>query len=226
MSMQRDHFIRVLSQPRFYVLRIHHHRWTNRMDQQTIYQIPKPLPRGQYCQRDMFGFNDTHSSMFETVFVLYILQKDLLVLASIRSLVFRINVHRLVPLPTWLQLPERSEEMCRNVKQTGHWSDFNIVFGQRVAHNLYAEVLVFLPFCVLLSQSSHNAIHMIEPVIVNRNDMMQSNCMRFRHLQGPVSEWLRNIHDVFDDHPVILCCEECPVISKIWILQPLAGEFS
>jgi hypothetical protein len=66
--------------------------------------------------------------MFRAVFVLHILQKGLLVLGSIRSLVFRIDIHALVPLPKQLQLPDGIKDMCRNQEHTSHWSDFSIIF--------------------------------------------------------------------------------------------------
>jgi len=54
---------------------------------------------------------------------------------------------------------------------------------------------------------------MIEHVIVDGDDIMQSHCMYFRHLQGPVSEWPQNFHNVLDNCLFILCCEEWPVIA-------------
>ena len=67
---------------------------------------------------------------------------------------------------------------------------------------------------------------MIEHVIVVSDDMMQSNCIPFRHPQGPVLEWAENLHDVLDNCPFNLCCEEWPVIAAFRILQPLPGKFS
>jgi len=143
---------------------------------------------GDIALRSIFGFNDTHSSMFGTVFILHILQKGLLVLGSIRSLVLRMNIHRLVPLPKWSQLPETIKYICRNEKRTGLWSDFSRIFHQLLARTVHGEVEVFLPLWLVFSQSLHNAIHLIEHVIVDTDDGMQSNGMPFHHPQGPVSE--------------------------------------
>jgi hypothetical protein len=54
---------------------------------------------------------------------------------------------------------------------------------------------------------------------------MQSNCVQFRQLQGPVLEWPQNLHDTLEDGLFILCCEEWPVIAVFRILEPLAVEF-
>jgi hypothetical protein len=43
------------------------------------------------------------------------------------------------------------------------------------------------------------------------------------HLQGPISEWPQNVHDILDDDSCILCFEEWPVITEFWSLEPLAG---
>jgi len=67
---------------------------------------------------------------------------------------------------------------------------------------------------------------MIEHVIEEHDDVMQSNIMPFRHPQGPVSVWPPNFHDILDDGPFIRCCEEWLVISEFWIFTLLAGEFS
>jgi hypothetical protein len=42
---------------------------------------------------------------------------------------------------------------------------------------------------LLLGQSSHHALHVIKHVIVDSDDVVQSNYMLFRHPQGPVPEW-------------------------------------
>jgi len=67
---------------------------------------------------------------------------------------------------------------------------------------------------------------MIEHVIVDSDDMMQSHCMPFRQPQGPVSELPSTFHDIPNDGPFILCCEEWPVITGFRIVKPLVGEFS
>ena len=67
---------------------------------------------------------------------------------------------------------------------------------------------------------------MIEHVIVDCDNMMQRDCMPLQHPEGPVSEWPQNFHDVLDNGPFILCCEEWLVFTVFWILVPLAGEFS
>jgi hypothetical protein len=77
--------------------------------------------------------------MFRAVFVLHLLQKGLLVLGSIRSLVFRINIHSLVPLRKRSQLPERIKDMSRNEEHTGDWSDFSIIFAQLLLHKLHSK---------------------------------------------------------------------------------------
>jgi len=83
---------------------------------------------------------------------------------------------------------------------------------------------VYLPLSLRLSQSSQNANHMIEHVLVDTDNMMQSYHMPIPYPQGPVSEWLQNIHNTLDNGPFILCCEEWPVITVFWIIKPFVGE--
>ena len=45
------------------------------------------------------GFNDWHRSVFDTVCILHIYEKWILVSGSIRSLVLLIDIHSLVLLP-------------------------------------------------------------------------------------------------------------------------------
>jgi len=52
--------------------------------------------------------------MYRAVFVLHILQKGLLLVGSIRRLVFSIDIHSSVPLPKRPQLPEGINDVCRN----------------------------------------------------------------------------------------------------------------
>jgi len=173
-----------------------------------------------------FGFNDGQSSMFSTVFVLHILQQCLLGLGSFRYLDLRINIHSLVPLPKWSQHPERMNDMCWNEKHTGCWSYISILFGQLLSRNLHGKVYVFHRLSLLLSYCLHNIIHMMEHVIVDSDNVMQSNRMPCHHPQGAVLESSQNIHDVLDSGLFILCCEEWPGIIVCCILEPLGGEFS
>jgi len=76
-----------------------------------------------------FTFGTWQMTILSAVFVLYQLQKGLLVEGSISSLLFRINIHSLVPLHTWLPLPERIKNKGQNEKHTGHYSLCSIIFG-------------------------------------------------------------------------------------------------
>jgi hypothetical protein len=87
----------------------------------------------------VIGLDDRQSSMFRAVFVLHILQKGVQVLGSIRSLVFRIDVNALDPLPKRRQLPEEINNMCRTEEQTSCWSDFSIIFRQLWQRTLHSE---------------------------------------------------------------------------------------
>jgi len=66
---------------------------------------------------------------------------------------------------------------------------------------------------------------MIEHVSVESDNVMQSYHMPFRHPQGPVWEWPYNFHEVVDNCPFILRCEEWAVIPVFWIVEPLGGDF-
>jgi len=166
-----------------------------------------------------------HMSMFRTVFILHILHKGLLVLGSIGCLIFRINIHSLVLLSKQSQHPEKIEDMCRYEKHTCRWSYFRVVFGQLLSSHLHSEEQVFLPLSLLLCQRSHDAIQMIELVIVHCDNVMQWDWMPRRHPQGPISKWPQYFHNIPHNGPYILSCEKWPVITGFWILEPLACEF-
>jgi len=67
---------------------------------------------------------------------------------------------------------------------------------------------------------------MIEHVIVHSDNVMESDHIPFRHPQGPVPEGHQIFHDILDDSPYILRCEEWEVITALWIIEPLSGDFS
>jgi hypothetical protein len=115
--------------------------------------------------------------MFSAAFILHILQKGLLVLCSVGCLVLRINIHSFVPLSKRSQLPERIKDVRGNQKHARRWSHFGVVFGELLSSYLHSEEQVFLPWSLLLGQSSHHAVHVIEHVLVHSNNMMQCDCM-------------------------------------------------
>jgi len=55
---------------------------------------------------------------------------------------------------------------------------------------------------------------------------MQFNWIPLLHRQGPILEWPQNFHDIYDNGPVILCCEKWRVIAVLWSLEPHWGELS
>jgi hypothetical protein len=69
--------------------------------------------------------------------------------------------------------------MSRNEEHTGHWSDLSIIFGQLLPRKVHGKEQVFLPLSLLLGQSSHHAVHVMEHVIVDSDDVVQSNGMLF-----------------------------------------------
>jgi len=140
MSVLHNNFVWVLFLPRIYVLSIHHHHWTNHMDQKMIDQIPKPFQRGRSSSVEQFWFNDGHLSIFGPVFFLYTVQKRLLVLGSITHLILRIHITPLALLPKWSPLAEWIKDMHWNETQSGRCSDFGIIIGQLLAGNLHGEV--------------------------------------------------------------------------------------
>ena len=77
--------------------------------------------------------------MSGAVLVLNIILKGLLVLGSMRSQVFRIDIHSLVPLPKRLQLSEKIKDVCRNEKHTSHWCHFSIISGQLLLRKLHSK---------------------------------------------------------------------------------------
>jgi hypothetical protein len=117
--------------------------------------------------------------MFRTVFILQVLQNGLLVLGSIECLVLRINIHSLVPLPKQLQCPETIDDMCRYEKHTRRPSHFSVIFGHLLLSYLHSEGEIFLPSGHRLSKSLHDAINMIEHVILHSENVMQCNCIPY-----------------------------------------------
>jgi len=67
---------------------------------------------------------------------------------------------------------------------------------------------------------------MIQYVIADSDDVVQSNNMPFRYPQVPVLEWPQNFHDIMKDCPFMLCCEEWPVLIILCIDEPHTGDFS
>jgi len=82
----------------------------------------------EIAARNILGFDDGHLSMFGTVLVLPILQKRLLVLDCIKSLVLSINIHSLVPHCIRSHLPETIEDMCQKEKHSSCFSYFSILY--------------------------------------------------------------------------------------------------
>jgi hypothetical protein len=81
-----------------------------------------------------FQFTDRHTLMFGTVLSLHILQKGLLLLCSVGCLILSIDIHSLVPVSTWSQLPERIQDVCGNQKHACRCSDFGVVFGKLLSN--------------------------------------------------------------------------------------------
>jgi hypothetical protein len=78
---------------------------------------------------------------------------------------------------------------------------------------------------LLLGQSWHHAIHVIENVIVESDDVMESNSIPFRHPLGPETELPQNVYDKLESGPLILYGEELPVIPVVLNLNPIAHKF-
>ena len=152
-----------------------------------------------------------HPSMFGTGFMLDLHQKCLMVLGRIRCLVLRIDIHSLVPLSERSQLPQRIEDMCWNEKHACCWSHFSVFFGQHLLSNLHREEQVIFPLILLLSQSSHHAIHVIEHVIVHFDYVIQWDIMPPCHQQGPISERPQYFQDILYNRTFIMCREQWPV---------------
>jgi hypothetical protein len=163
--------------------------------------------------------------MFGTVFIPHILQKALLELCSTGCLVPRININSLAPLSKWLQHLEKMEDMCRNQKHICCCSHFSIVICLLMSSKLHSEEQVILPLSLVLRQSSQNAIQLIEHVIVDAYEVMQWYCMPLRHLQNPISDWSQYFHHIVHNSPFIMCCEEWPGITVLWILLTLGWKF-
>jgi hypothetical protein len=117
--------------------------------------------------------------MLDIVFILHIFQQDLLVLGTKDSLVCGMNIHLLVPLHEGSQYPESVNKIYRNERQTGGWSNFIPVFRKHLSQKLHGNVSVSLPLSFLLSYRLHNAIRLIEHVIVHSDNIKQSSFTLF-----------------------------------------------
>jgi hypothetical protein len=84
---------------------------------------------------------------------------------------------------------------------------WNEIWSASVAHTSRRSMCLPTIGCSS-SWNSHSAIQMIEHVIVYRDGVMMSKCMLCWPPQGPVSDWLEDLHDIHDDGPLIWCCEE------------------
>jgi len=154
-----------------------------------------------------FEFIDWHTSMFGTVLIFHVLQKGLSVMCSVGCLALRIDIHSLVPSPKRSQLPERMENVCGHQKHSRGWSHLSVVFGKLLSSYLHCEEQVFLPSSLFPGQSSHQAIHVIEHVIVHCDNLMQCDWMPHRHPKGPISKWPQYCNDILDNRPFIQSCE-------------------
>jgi len=54
---------------------------------------------------------------------------------------------------------------------------------------------------------------------------MQCDCMALWPPHGPISEGPQHFDIILHNGPFILCCEEWPVLTELWILKPLTCEF-
>jgi len=151
--------------------------------------------------------------------------KSLSVLGSIGCLVLRSVINYHVPLSARLQLPERIQDMSRNVMHAWRWSHCKIVFGQLLSTLLHHKQQVLFGLSILLRQTSHHAIHVIPRVIVHCDNIMQCDCMHHRHPQGPIAEWPLYYYDILHNCAFILSCELWLVICGSWIVMPLMCEF-
>jgi len=101
-----------------------------------------------------------------------------------------------------------------------------VIIGEHLSCQLHCEEQVFLPLTPFLSQCSHHAIHVIDHVIVHCQNVMQCDCVSLRHPQDPISEWPQHFHDNLYNGPIIVCCEEWPLIAECWVFQLLMCEFA
>jgi hypothetical protein len=153
-------------------------------------------------------------ALFGTEIILHLLWKGLLVLGSVECLVLRINIHSLVPLWVWSQLPKRIEEMCSNETHTRHRSPASIVFEQSLSRYFHREQQAFLPWILLVNQSSHHTVHMIKHLIVHSDHIVECDCIPLWFPQGPILKWHQYFHDVLHNGPFIFWTVACN--QRIW----------
>jgi hypothetical protein len=91
---------------------------------------------------------------------------------------------------------------------------------------VHSEIWEVFPISLVLSERSHNTLHLIVHVIVDSDDMMQSPRVPFQLPQGEVLESPTNVHDELHNSPFILCLEEWPVVTVCWIVERVADESS
>ena len=152
-------------------------------------------------------------SMIGAVFILRILQNGLLVSCSVGYHISRITIHSLGPVSKWSQHPERIKKVGGNSPHACRWSYICIGFRKLLSSKLDSEEHVFIWLSLLLRQSLHHAILMMEHVIVHGDNMLQFDCMPLRHPKGQILTWPQYLHDILDYRPFILSCELQPVFT-------------
>ena len=104
----------------------------------------------QIFARYAFRFNTGHMSMFGTVFILHLVQKCLLVLGCIRSLVLTNNIHSLSHILNDCNLPKKSK-ICAEMRSIPIVGVTSAYYLDSFYHaNLTREVQVLLPWSLLL----------------------------------------------------------------------------
>jgi len=164
--------------------------------------------------------------MFGTVFILHVLQKDLLVLGSTECLVLRIIINSLVTIAQWSQLPERFEDMCGDNKHAHCWRHCSIELGQLMSSQLHSEEQFIFPFSLLLNHSSPLDIHTIEYVSEYWGQEMQCECMPLCHPHSPILKLPHYFDDILHNGPCNISWENWHAITWFGILEPLANELT
>jgi len=187
-----------------------------------IHWIQSLLQRGRDCCLVCCRVHWPAKSMFGTGFILHILQNSCFVLNSIGNLVVTVNTHYVLLVSTRSQLWKIIENICRNANHTHRWSHFSRIVGQLLRCSVDSQEQLFLTLILLRRWISHNAIHMIENVVVVCGKIMECDCLPLWNPQGRILEWSQSFRQILDNRPFILCCEEWLEISIFWILEPLA----
>lgn len=136
-----------------------------------------------------------------------------------------INIDSHVPLPGYLPVLEKINDIHWNNNHTHHCSHFAIVFGHIILSKLHCHEHVFLPIFFVIRSSLHLAINIMKQILDDCDTTLHTNWICDLQPQVPVLEKVLNFHNQLNNGPIILCWQKSLVITLFFNLVLLSGDF-